>query len=239
MRSYRPQELFDADGRLRREIAALAPQGDRRMSANPHANGGLLRRDLMMPDFADYAVGVAQPGRVDGEATRVMGDFLRDMMKQNEAAISACSARTRPPPTGCQAVFEVTERAWMARDPARRRSSVARRPGHGDPERAHLPGLARRLSADRAARPVLLLRGVHPHRQFDVQPARQVAEEFARDPVAAADLLAELSADIACLAAGPQRLQPPGPGLHRSRREQEGRHHARLSAARCQHACSG
>ena len=73
MRSYRPQELFDADGWLRPEIAALAPEGDRRMSANPHANGGLLRRELVMPDFADYAVTVAQPGQSDGEATRVMG----------------------------------------------------------------------------------------------------------------------------------------------------------------------
>jgi xylulose-5-phosphate/fructose-6-phosphate phosphoketolase len=83
MRSYRPQELFDADGRLRPQIAALAPEGDRRMSANPHANGGLLRRDLVMPDFADYAVTVAAPGQADGEATRVMGDFLRDVIKQN------------------------------------------------------------------------------------------------------------------------------------------------------------
>ena len=83
MRSYRPQELFDHDGRLRPEIAALAPEGDRRMSANPHTNGGLLRRELMMPDFVDYAVTVTAPGQADGEATRVMGVFLRDVMKHN------------------------------------------------------------------------------------------------------------------------------------------------------------
>jgi xylulose-5-phosphate/fructose-6-phosphate phosphoketolase len=112
MRSYQPQELFDGDGRLRPEIAALAPQGDRRMSANPHANGGLLRRDLMMPDFADYGVGVSHPGRVDAEATRIMGAFLRDIMKQNpnfrlfgpdETASNRLSA-----------VFETTNRGWMA-----------------------------------------------------------------------------------------------------------------------------
>jgi xylulose-5-phosphate/fructose-6-phosphate phosphoketolase len=112
MRSYRPQELFDGDGRLRPEIAALAPEGDRRMSANPHANGGLLRRDLVMPDFADYAVGVTHPGRVEAEATRIMGAFLRDIMKQNpnfrlfgpdETASNRLSA-----------VFETTGRAWIA-----------------------------------------------------------------------------------------------------------------------------
>ncbi len=112
MRSYRPEELFDGDGRLRPEIAALSPEGDRRMSANRHANGGLLRRDLAMPDFADYAVGVTYPGRIDAEATRIMGMFLRDIMKQNpnfrlfgpdETASNRLSA-----------VFEATDRAWVA-----------------------------------------------------------------------------------------------------------------------------
>jgi xylulose-5-phosphate/fructose-6-phosphate phosphoketolase len=112
MRSYRPQELFDRDGRLRSAIAALAPDGDRRMSANPHANGGLLRRDLVMPDFADYAVGVTHPGRIDAEATRIMGAFLRDIIKQNtnfrlfgpdETASNRLSA-----------AFEATDRAWIA-----------------------------------------------------------------------------------------------------------------------------
>ena len=86
MRSYRPQELFDDEGRLRPEIAALAPEGDRRMSANPHTNGGLLRRDPVMPDFSDYAVGVAHPGRIDAESTRIMGAFLRDVMRLNLAS---------------------------------------------------------------------------------------------------------------------------------------------------------
>jgi xylulose-5-phosphate/fructose-6-phosphate phosphoketolase len=83
MRSYRPEELFDDAGALRPEIAALAPEGDWRMSANPHANGGLLLRDLRLPDFWEYAVDVPKPGATLAEATRVQGRFLRDVMKRN------------------------------------------------------------------------------------------------------------------------------------------------------------
>ena len=95
-------------------------------------------------------------------------------------------------------------------------------------------GLARRLSADRAARAVQQLRGLHPHRRLDVQPARQVAEGHVGTAVAPQDRLAELSARLPCLAAGSQRLHPPGPRLPRPRHQQEGRHRARLPAARCQ-----
>jgi xylulose-5-phosphate/fructose-6-phosphate phosphoketolase len=84
MRSYRPEELFDKNGTLKSEIAKLAPKGERRMGANPHANGGMLLRDLKMPDFCDYAVAVPKPGSVTGEATRVLGGFLRDIIKCNE-----------------------------------------------------------------------------------------------------------------------------------------------------------
>jgi xylulose-5-phosphate/fructose-6-phosphate phosphoketolase len=83
MKSYRPEELFDADGKLAAELAELAPQHERRMGANPHANGGLLLKDLFMPDFHDYAVEVPKPGQVIAEATRVTGKFLRDIMKAN------------------------------------------------------------------------------------------------------------------------------------------------------------
>ena len=76
MKSYQPEELFDQNGELLPEIAELAPQGSRRMGANPHANGGLLLRDLVMPDFRDYAVEVPKPGRVEAEATRIMGQAL-------------------------------------------------------------------------------------------------------------------------------------------------------------------
>jgi xylulose-5-phosphate/fructose-6-phosphate phosphoketolase len=86
MRSYRPEELFDAGGGFRADLAALAPQGTRRMSANPHANGGLLLRDLRLPDFRDYAVAVPAPGAVRAEATRVQGQFIRDVIKRNAAS---------------------------------------------------------------------------------------------------------------------------------------------------------
>ena len=113
LKSYRPRELFDKDGRLVPELAALPPKGARRMSANPHANGGLLLRDLRMPDFRDYAVAVKKPGTAEAEATRVMGEFLRDVMKRNEDNFRVFG----PDETASNrlgAVFEATDKAWMA-----------------------------------------------------------------------------------------------------------------------------
>jgi xylulose-5-phosphate/fructose-6-phosphate phosphoketolase len=83
MRSYRPEELFDADGKLIPELAELAPKGERRLGANPHANGGILLKELVLPDFRSYAAEVKKPGTSIGEATRVLGGFLRDVMKLN------------------------------------------------------------------------------------------------------------------------------------------------------------
>jgi xylulose-5-phosphate/fructose-6-phosphate phosphoketolase len=85
LKSYRPSELFDESGRLNAELAELAPKGSRRMGANPHANGGLLLKDLKLPDFRDYAVAVPQPGTVVAESTRMAGAFLRDVMRLNAA----------------------------------------------------------------------------------------------------------------------------------------------------------
>ena len=99
MKGYKPEELFDAAGRFRPDLKALAPKGNRRMSANPHANGGLLRKELSLPDFRQYAVDVQSRGSVEYENTRPLGEFLRDVMKTTWIA-SASSARTRPPPTG-------------------------------------------------------------------------------------------------------------------------------------------
>jgi phosphoketolase len=82
-RSYRPEELFDEAGRLRSELAALAPRGERRMGANPHANGGALLRDLRLPDFRAYAVALPAPGAIDGEDTKILGAFLRDVVREN------------------------------------------------------------------------------------------------------------------------------------------------------------
>src|SRR5690606_39582648 len=111
------------------------------------------------------------------------------------------------------------------------RAPVAGRAGTRGALRAALPGLARRVSLDRPARLLLLLRGVRAHRRLDVQSAREVAEGEQGDSVAAPSAVAELSVDVARLAAGPQRLQPSRPGLHRPRREQEGRRDPRVPAA--------
>jgi xylulose-5-phosphate/fructose-6-phosphate phosphoketolase len=112
MRSYRPDELFE-DGRLRPELRALAPLGERRMSANPHANGGALLHDLLLPDFRDYAVDVAEPGKSSSEATRVLGSFLRDVIAKNATTFRLFG----PDETASNRlgnVFEVTARAWDA-----------------------------------------------------------------------------------------------------------------------------
>ncbi|HYM72278.1 MAG TPA: phosphoketolase family protein, partial [Stellaceae bacterium] len=115
MKSYRPEELFDETGALRREIAALAPSGDRRMSANPHANGGLLMRELDLPDIADYAVAVDRPGEHDAEATSVMGAYLRDVL---QASAARRNFRVFGPDETASNrlshVFEATNRAWQA-----------------------------------------------------------------------------------------------------------------------------
>ncbi len=115
LKSYRPEELFDGNGAPRPELRALAPQGKRRMGANPHANGGVLLRDLKMPDFREYAVEVPEPGRVLGEATRVMGRLLRDVMRLNEETRNfRVMGPDETASNRLDALFEVTGRAWMA-----------------------------------------------------------------------------------------------------------------------------
>ena len=172
-----PEELFDGDGPAAPGAARAGPAGARRMSANPHANGGELLRDLRLPDF-----------------TRLRRRRARARARRRSAADRACSgtgcatssAPTRttsgsfgPDETASnrlQAVFEVTDRQFVGEIGADRRAPAPRRPGDGGAVRAPVPGLAGGLPAHRPARAVQLLRGVHPHRRLDVQPARQVAE---------------------------------------------------------------
>ena len=117
MKSYKAEELFDRNGRLMPELAELAPKGDRRMGANPHANGGILLRDLRMPDFHDHAVKVPSPGAVDGQDTLVLGSFLRDVAVLNK---DQRNFRVFGPDETLSnllgAVFEVTNRQWDARE---------------------------------------------------------------------------------------------------------------------------
>jgi xylulose-5-phosphate/fructose-6-phosphate phosphoketolase len=113
MRSYRPEELFDATGQLVPQLRALAPRGTRRMSANPHANGGLLLRDLIMPDFRGYAVPVERPAAEFSEATRVLGTFLRDVIAANPDSFRLMGP-DETVSNRLSAVFEETDRAWDA-----------------------------------------------------------------------------------------------------------------------------
>ncbi|HTQ62491.1 MAG TPA: phosphoketolase family protein [Candidatus Solibacter sp.] len=114
MKSYKPEELFDESGKLVAELAELAPSGNRRMGANPHANGGLLLRELAMPDFRDYAFNVTRPGTENAEATRILGHFLRDIMKLN---MDAQNFRVFGPDETAsnrlEALYEVTDKLFM------------------------------------------------------------------------------------------------------------------------------
>jgi xylulose-5-phosphate/fructose-6-phosphate phosphoketolase len=115
LRSYRPEELFDEQGRLKPELAALAPVGERRMGANPNANGGLLLRDLRMPDFTDYAVQVPKPGGIGIGDTHVLGRFLRDVIKLNGTQRNfRIFGPDETLSNGLEAVFESTNRQWLA-----------------------------------------------------------------------------------------------------------------------------
>ena len=116
MKSYRPEELFDENGRFRAHLAALAPEGTRRMSANPHANGGLLLKDLRMPDFRAYAVEVPMPGKVVAESTRVLGKLLRDVLNANQESRNfRIFGPDETSSNRLDAVFEVTDRVFTGR----------------------------------------------------------------------------------------------------------------------------
>jgi xylulose-5-phosphate/fructose-6-phosphate phosphoketolase len=113
MKSYRPEELFDEDGRIMPEIRALSPKGTRRMGSNPHANGGLLRKELRLPDFRNYAVNVEERGSTLHENTKPLGEFLRDIMKNNPTNFRVFG----PDETASnrlQAIYQVSKKIWMA-----------------------------------------------------------------------------------------------------------------------------
>jgi len=114
MKGYKPEELFDGNGRLVSGFAGLAPKGERRMGANPHTNGGILLKDLKMPDFRDYAVQVPEPGKVYHEPTRVLGQFLRDIMKLNKGENNfRVFGPDETASNRLSALYEVTDKTWL------------------------------------------------------------------------------------------------------------------------------
>ena len=158
MKSYQPEELFDSSGRLRSDLADIAPRGNRRMSANPHTNGGLLLRELRLPNFRDYAVEVTAPGAVFAEINARHGSVLArcDEAEHGEPKFPAVQSRREQlePLAGCAR----GHKSCLGRgDAAVGRSSGARRAGHGDAQRASVPGLAGGLSPYRPARLLFLL----------------------------------------------------------------------------------
>ena len=174
-----PRSCSTPPGRSSRSWPRLPPKGDRRMSANPHANGGLLLRDLAAAGFPRVRRGGQVPGHTAERADPGLGHMLRDVIAANQAPFRLFG----PDETASNrlsAVFEVTDRTWNAEIRPGDDNLSPERPGHGGAVRAPVPGLAGGLPADRPARAVQLLRGLHPHRRLDVQPAREVAEGDAR-----------------------------------------------------------
>ncbi|MGY4368373.1 phosphoketolase [Bradyrhizobium sp. LB1.3] len=237
MRSYEPEKLFDASGALIAELQALAPEGNRRMGANPHANGGLLKKELKLPDFRSFAVDVREPGGVMGEATRELGKFLRDVIRLNAQERNfRIMGPDETASNRLDAVFEATERVWMepiesydvhlAQD-GRVMEVLSEHLCQGWLEGYLLTGRHGLFSCYEAF--------IHIVDSMFNQHAKwlKVTRHLAwRRPIASLNY----SADLACLAPGPQRLQPSGSRLRRSRRQQEGRHRSHLLPAGRQHA---
>ena len=202
----------------------------------------LLRRELKLPDFRDYAVEVKQAGKVLYENTRPLGEFLRDTMRDNMTSFRVFG----PDETASnrlQSIYQVSKKTWMADTAARgcrRRRTRARWPGDGDALGAHADGMAGRLPALRPPWLLPHLRGLRARGGLDVQPAREVARHL-QEPRAVARLggVGEHPAVVDRLAAGPQRLLAPGPGLHRPGDQQEPERHARLPSAGRQHPARG
>ena len=220
MRSYRPEELFDENGSPVPELLALPPEGDQRMSGNPHANGGLLLRDLNLPDFRSYAVDIGKCGSMDCESTRPLGEMLRDILSLNG---NERNFRVFGPDetssNRLDAVFEVTNRTSEAQTlPSD--DHVARDGRVMEVLSEHLcQGWLEDYLLHRTPWFLFLLRSLYPHHQPSscVQPAREMAEGHPSHSMASADRVVELPADLARLASGPQRVQSSGPWLSGSR----------------------
>jgi xylulose-5-phosphate/fructose-6-phosphate phosphoketolase len=215
MQSYRPEELFDESGAPRPVLTALAPTGLRRMGANPHANGGLLLKELKMPDFRGYAVDVPTPGTSVAEATRVLGGFLRDVMRLNQDRRNfRVFGPDETASNRLSQLFEATDRTWVAE----------RRP---DDDHLAPDGRVMEILSEHTCQGWLegyLLTGRHgvfsSYEAF-IHIVDSMFNQHAKWLKVTREI-PQLSPDLACVAPGPQRLFPSGPGVHRPRRQQEG-----------------
>ena len=215
LKSYRPEELFDERGRLKPELAELAPAGPRRMGANPHANGGMLLRDLRMPDFRNYALDVPAPGARGPGDTHVLGPFLRDVTKLNmEPRNFRVFGPDETLSNGLEALFEVTQRQWEAATvpndqflapDGRVMEMLSEHQCEGWLEGYLLTGRHGLFNCYEAF--------IHIVDSMFNQHAKWL-KVTAAPALAAEDRLAQLSPRLPCLAAGSQRLYPPGPRLH-------------------------
>ena len=210
------------------------------MGANPHANGGVLLRDLQLPDFRDYAIAVPEPGQGHGRryADARPVPARRDQAQRRPAQLPHLWARRN----GLQPLdrrFRGHRQAVGSGGRADRRSSRHGGPRGRDVERASMRRVAGRLPADRPPWAFQYLRGVRPYHRLDVQPAREMVEGHPAHPLAAADRLAQYPPGLARLAAGSQWFHPSRSWLHRPCVQQEGRDHPRLSAAGHEHVALG
>ncbi len=235
MLSYKPRELFDQSGKFREDLAALAPTGHSRMGSNPHANGGELLKPLSMPHFHEYAVALPEPGGVRAEATRVLGTFLRDVMKAN---LGTQNFRLFGPDETAsnrlEAVYQVSGKEWMAAvedvdtdlsENGRVMEVLSEHLCEGWLEGYLLTGRHGLFSCYEAF--------IHVIDSMFNQHAKwlKVSRTI---PLAQTDRVSELFAHVACLAAGPQRLLASGSRLHRPCREQEVRCRAHLLTTGCE-----
>ena len=233
LRSYRPEELFDEEGRLIPELAELAPKGQRRMGANPHANGGILLRDLRMPDFREYAVEVPSPGVGGIGDTHVLGRFLRDVVKLNSAQRNfRIFGPDETLSNGLEALFEVTKRQWEAATvptdeflaPAGRvMEMLSEHQCEGWLEGYLLTGRHGLFNCYEAF--------IHIVDSMFNQHAKWL-KVTSTLPWRRKISSLKLPAGFARLAPGSQRLYAPGSRVHRSRHEQKSRGRAGLPSAR-------
>ncbi len=240
LRSYRPEELFDADGRPTADVLACVPEGAKRLGSTSYANGGLLVRELPIPSLDRFAVPVDKPGVTLHEPTRILGDFLEQVM--HDTAERRDFRVVGPDETASnrlQAVFNASGKAWQAEHlPVDEHLDRHGRVMEILSEHTCQGWLEGYLLTGRHGL-FLLLRSLRPHRRLDGQPAHQVAAHIKGVGVAGPDRLPQLPADVPCLAPGPQRLLAPGPRLRRPRPQQEPRGRPGVPAAGRQHPAVG